>query len=380
MKLFRDQLIPAFEKENPGVKVNVQFIVWTHLDEKLTVSFAGGVSPDVFQVGAEYVGGLAYRGQSKPIDEYVEKWGQKDDFYPASWSTCLYQGHVYGLPYLSAPRGLVYRKDLLKQTGYNRPPETWEELAEVASRMTVKEKKQITRAGIQLPVSWQIYLEFLWENGGDIIDSSGKYSLIDSKESIEALQYYCDLYHRYQVSPVGGLPAPGGGVPVFAAGQAGMEISNQASIKNVRKFSPQLLSQVGIAPMPKRKYRYSSVWTDWLSMSPQTNHPDLAWKLMTFLMEPDNLAAYNETLYFIPPRRSCKNAQFIQENPELKTFAGFKDRYGRSIPPIPQWFEIRRGLQTAVEQAVYGDKTPERALKDYKPELDRLLAETDLKK
>ena len=59
--LIDNDLVPRFEAAHPGVAVNTQYISWTHIDEKLTISFAGGVAPDVFQVGAEYVGGLAYR-------------------------------------------------------------------------------------------------------------------------------------------------------------------------------------------------------------------------------------------------------------------------------------------------------------------------------
>jgi maltose-binding protein MalE len=51
------------------------------------------------------------------------------------------------------------------------------------------------------------------------------------------------------------------------------------------------------------------------------------------------------------------------------------DRYGRSLPAIPEWFEIRTGLQSAIEAAIYGSKTPRQALNDYSRELDALLAE-----
>jgi ABC-type glycerol-3-phosphate transport system substrate-binding protein len=44
--LIDGELIPRFESAHPGVKVNTQYISWTHLDEKLTISFAGGVAPD----------------------------------------------------------------------------------------------------------------------------------------------------------------------------------------------------------------------------------------------------------------------------------------------------------------------------------------------
>jgi multiple sugar transport system substrate-binding protein len=375
-KLIDEQLVPRFEAAHPGVKVNTQYIAWAHLDEKLTISFAGGVAPDVFQVGAEYVGGLAYRGMAQPLDDYVAKWGQASDYYPASWSTCVYQGKVYGLPYLSAPRVLIYRKDLLKKAGFARPPDTWEELAQAAQRMTVKHGSVFEMAGMNLPVSWQVFVEFLWENGGQIFSEDGTRSTLDSPEAVEALQFYVDLYRKYEVCPTAGMPVAGGQIPVFASQRAAMEIMNQFGIYNVRKYAPELLPNVGIAPTPRRKQRVVSVYTDWLAMSPQSEHKDLAWELMTFLMEPHNLAAYNSTLFFVPPRRSAVEvAAFMQQNPQLQQFVSLMDRYGRSLPAIPEWFEIRTGLQSAISAAIYGTKTPEQALRDYSRELDELLAE-----
>lgn len=374
--LLDKELIPRFEAAHPGVKVNTQYISWTHLDEKLTISFAGGVAPDVFQVGAEYVGGLAYRGMAEPLDEYVERWGEADDYFSASWDTCVYRGRVYGLPYLSAPRVLLYRKDLLREAGFEGPPETWEELAEAAERMTVRRGPVIDLAGMNLPVSWQIFVEFLWENGGQIFDEEGKRSLLDSAEAVEALRFYADLYNRHRVCPTAGMPVAGGSVPVFASKRAAMEIMNQFGIYNVKKYAPELLPEVGIAPTPRRKERVVSVYTDWLAMSPQGKHKELAWELMTFLMEPENLAAYNATLFFIPPRRSAVEAAgFMAENPQLGEFVSLMEEYGRSLPAIPEWFEIRTGLQAAVEAAIYETKTPEEALRDYSRELDELLAE-----
>ena len=370
------QLVPQFEAAHPGVKVNTQYISWAHLDEKLTISFAGGVAPDVFQVGAEYVGGLAYRGMAEPLDERIARWGAKDDYFPASWSTCVYQGRVYGLPYLSAPRVLLYRKDLLRAAGFDHPPDTWEELAAAAQRMTVREGTTTKQAGMNLPVSWQLFVEFLWENGGQVFSDDGRRSMLNSPEAAEALQFYVDLYNKYRVCPTAGMPQIGGSVPVFASQKAAMEINNQFGVYNVSKYAPELLPQVGVAPTPRRKQRVISVYTDWLAMSPQSAHKDLAWELMTFLMEPKNLAAYNATLFFIPPRRSAvEAAEFMEKTPQLREFVSLMDRYGRSLPAIPEWFEIRTGLQSAISAAIYGTKTPTQALGDYSRELDALLAE-----
>jgi len=374
--LIDEDLVPRFEAAHPGVTVNTQYVSWAHIDEKLTISFAGGVAPDIFQVGAEYVGGLAYRGMAEPLDEHIASWGQAEDYFPASWNTCVYKGVVYGLPYLSAPRALIYREDILARAGFDHPPDTWEELAEAAQQMTVKRGPAFEMAGMNLPVSWQFYVEFLWGNGGQIFDENGTRSMLNAPEAIEALQFYCDLYNEYEVCPTAGMPQAGGAIPVFASGKAAMEINNQFGVYNVKKYAPELLSNVGVAPPPGRKERVVSVYTDWLAISPQSEHKDLAWELMTFLMEPDNLAAYNSTLFFIPPRRSAvEAAAFMRETPQLEAFVDLMDTHGRSLPAIPEWFEIRTGLQSAVSAAVYQTKTPEQALRDYSRELDALLAE-----
>ncbi len=229
---------------------------------------------------------------------------------------------------------------------------------------------------MNLAVSWQVFVEFLWENGGQIFSADGRRSTVDSPEAVEALQFYVDLFNKHRVCPTAGMPVAGGSIPVFASERAAMEINNQFGLYNVRKYAPELLRHVGIAPTPRRRKRVISVYTDWLAMSPQSRHKDLAWELMTFLMEAENLAAYNETLFFIPPRRSAvEAAQFMQDNPQLRQFVDLMDRYGRALPPIPEWFEIRTGLQSAVSAAIYQTKTPEQALRDYSRELDELLAE-----
>ncbi len=112
---------------------------------------------------------------------------------------------------------------------------------------------------------------------------------------------------------------------------------NQSGLKAVKKYAPALLPNVGFAPPPRRKQRVVTVYTDWLAMSPQSQHKELAWELMTFLLEPDNLAAYDSTMFFIPPRRSvAKSAKFMRENPQLQDFANLMDKYGRSLPGHPR--------------------------------------------
>ena len=375
--LLDNKILPEFEKIH-NVDVKIEYLSWTHLDEKLTISFAGGVQPDIFQVGAEYVGSMAYRDQAQVLDDYVKDWPQRTDFIPASWSTVVANGHVYGLPYLSAPRLLVYRKDLYAKAGISAPPRTWDEWALAGQALTTRSPRgAIDRAGIYFGPNgnWQYFAQFLWQNGGDFLTPDGRRAAFNSPAGVAALQYYVDLFRKYKVCPPEGIASATASVPLFASGQAAQEINNQFAIKNVIKYAKDFnLANVGVALPPTSGKPVVAVYTDWLAMSAQSKNKKLAWELMKFLTRPDNLIAYNETQYFLPPLRSAANSDYVRNTPFMPYFMEMMEKYGRSLPPIPEWFEMRAGLKTAVDQALYGDKTPQQALDDYARQVDKMIA------
>lgn len=378
--LLNNTILPDFEKKH-GVKVRVQYLDWGHLDEKLTISFAGGVQPDVFQVGAEYVGSMAYRGQAMMLDEFMKDWPQHKDFIPAAWDTVCADGHVYGVPYLSAPRVLVYRKDLMQSAGLPTPPKTWDEW--VTSGLKLKKlnaRGNVVRTGINLSsgANWSTFITFLWQNGGKLLTPDHRRAAFNSPEGVEALTFLCDLYNKHKVCPREGIPSAAANVPLFAGGQTAQEVTNQFVIKNVIKYAKDFtVNEVAVSPAPYSKRPVVTVWTDWLAISSGTKKKELAWELVKHLTRPDNLIKYNETQYFLPPLRSARNSDYVRNTPFMTEYFDLMDNYGMSLPPIPEWFEIRAGLRNAVDQAVYGAKTPKQSLDDYAKQVDELIAQRE---
>ncbi|HEY3266527.1 MAG TPA: ABC transporter substrate-binding protein [Armatimonadota bacterium] len=378
--LLDKRIIPEFERQE-HVDVRVQYVDWGHLDEKLTISFAGGVQPDVFQLGAEYVGSMAYRGQAECLDRYVKDWPQRTDFIPSAWSTVVADGHVYGIPYLSAPRALVYRKDLFRKLKLRYPPTGWDEWAHDGMRLAERNPRGgLTRAGINLSsgVNWTTFCTLLWQNGGDVLTPDGHHAAFNSPQGVEALQFLVDLFNKYQVCPREGLPSTAVGVPLFASGQSAQELNNQFAIKNVLKYSKDFgVRDVGVALPPYRRKKVVTVWTDWLAISSSSRKKELAWKLVQHLTRPDNMIQYNETQYFLPPIKSAVSSDYMRNTPFMLDYLRLMEAYGKSLPPIPEWFEIRAGLKNAVDSAVYGVKTPQQALDDYARQVDALIAQRE---
>ncbi|HEV7658617.1 MAG TPA: extracellular solute-binding protein, partial [Allosphingosinicella sp.] len=62
------QIVPEFERLNPGIRVRIQQIPWISAHEKLLTAFAGDATPDLAQLGSSWVPELAALGAIEPLD------------------------------------------------------------------------------------------------------------------------------------------------------------------------------------------------------------------------------------------------------------------------------------------------------------------------
>ena len=124
------KLVKEYEKANKGVKVKVQAIPWDTAHDKLLTAVASKNGPDVVQMGTSWMPEFVEAGALSDMKKYVEKYPSlaKDNFYEGSYETVELKDGVYGAPWYTDTRVLYYRKDALSDVGYEKAPETWEEL------------------------------------------------------------------------------------------------------------------------------------------------------------------------------------------------------------------------------------------------------------
>lgn len=372
-RFFNEELVPRFEEANPEVAVNVQYLDWRVFSEKLIAAHAGGVLPDVFQAGAEYVAPLASKGMALELDQYLAEWGQKDDFYESAWNTVTYQGKTYGIPVLSAPQTLMYRKSMLDQAGASRAPSTWDELLDVARKSTRRDGEKFLVSGFNAKPIWQQYIWFLVQNGGDVFTADGKV-VVNSPEAVEALEYFSSLFNGDQrVASKATVAAPTANVGAMAANLVAMQLGNQLTVRDFRTNNPSAIDDLVIAEPTKKKFQVTTNWTDWLAISKSTKNPAAAWKLVQAVADKDNLLKYNATMYFIPPRKSLRTAGYMAD-PQLQQFVSIMEQYGKPISTTPAALEVYQTImKNAVDDAVYGKKTAKQALDDAAKKIDRAL-------
>ncbi|MFW6263588.1 MAG: ABC transporter substrate-binding protein [Thermotogota bacterium] len=135
------QAAEEFEELFPGVKVNVldtPDMVQDRLGLYLQFFEAKSDRVDVYQIDVIWPGDLAQHF----VDLY--EYGAYDyvpNHFEAIVENNTVDGELIGIPWFTDAGVLYYRADLLEKYGFDGPPETWDELEEMAEVVMEGEKK-----------------------------------------------------------------------------------------------------------------------------------------------------------------------------------------------------------------------------------------------
>jgi len=192
-RTFWNEVIAAYESDHPGVTITYdEAAIGDAMDEKLTAEFASNNGPDIIGHGILSIASRAEQGHYIPITKFYNEWDGKSDIFPQLIQLGTYKGEIYGIAYSPAPYVFAYRTDLLSAAGYDKPPQTWDELLQYAQKLTVKDSNgNITQAGFAFPSAGGNLVEYdvlAFGNGGGFVSADGDPTL-NSPENIEAMQF-----------------------------------------------------------------------------------------------------------------------------------------------------------------------------------------------
>ena len=178
----------AFEEANPDATVEVTPVPWESAHDKLAGAIASGETPDVSLVGTTWMGEFAEAGGLMPTPEGLV---DEADFFPGAWDSTEVGGTSYGVPWYVETRVLYYNTEMAEKAGWDKAPETWDELKTFAEDL---QNEGGAKYGLNLQPgqtgSWQTLMPFAWSNGATLVNDEGTEYTIDSPEMAEALDYY----------------------------------------------------------------------------------------------------------------------------------------------------------------------------------------------
>jgi len=367
------KLLPAFEAEHPGLHVEIQQLPLTAAHQKLLTAYAGDSTPDITQLGNTWIPEMVALGALEPLDARVagSKVVDRDDYFPAIWSTNVIDGTLYGVPWYVDTRLLFYRKDLLAKVGYDHPPRDWNEWQAMMARLAQPQGKAY---GVLLPTNeFEQLLALALQQDDPLLRDGGRYGNFRSPGFKKALAFYVSMF-KDQQAPM--MTNVGIGNPWAAFGQGfyAFYLSGPWNIGEFRKrLPPEQQGEWGTVALPgPNGPGASNAGGSSLVIYRASKHKDDAWALIEFLSRPAIQARFYEILGDMPPRRSSWLAPALKDDDKATAFRDQLERV-KPTPPVAEWERIVTEMQLVAAQAGHGDLTIDQAAEEIDRRADRLL-------
>ena len=356
-------LADEFVKANPGVKVNVTPVDWGQAVTKLQTAIAGGATPDVSQMGTDMMGQFGAGGTFDPVPADIDP----KAFFESAWNTNIVDGAAVGVPWYVETRLLYYRKDIAEKAGITAPPATWDELKAMAKAM---KEKGGSKYGISLGTkNWQEYFPFLWSNGGNVVDDSGKATL-NSPQAVEALSFY-ESFFTEGLTPKS-VPEGFDITPAFVKGDYPMFFSGPWHLGLIKDAGgADFTSKWAIAPMPKKASATSFLGGSNVVVFKASKNKDAAWAFVKFLADPKTQALWYKTVTDLPAVQAAWQDPDVAADPNVKMF-GDQLKDTKAQPASATWSKLSSAINDILEKMTTGGLAPQAAADEMQQQAESI--------
>lgn len=167
------------------------------LQRALTASKAGN-PPDVALLTAADIWTAADEKIIISLESFIEAEGGEtflEPYFQAFLEDCDVAGELYAIPFQKSTPIFYYNKDMFREAGLDpdRPPSTWTELKEYATKLAKKEGGNTVRWGVEIPIDQWLLSAFIMQNGGLVNNQAGTETYLNSPEAIGALEFMRSL-------------------------------------------------------------------------------------------------------------------------------------------------------------------------------------------
>lgn len=362
------QLVPEFERRNPGIAVEVQAVPWTAAHQKLLTAYAGDSLPDISQIGNTWVSEMAAIGALSATPAFASD--LLTDQFPAVLETNRVDGQAVATPWYVDTRLLFCRTDILSRAGYDTVPTTWAEWK--ASMHAIKRVAGEGNYAILLPVNeFEQLLTFGLQANERLLADQATRGNFSSPGFIAALAFYKSLFDE-GLAPLVSATQISNVWTEFQRGYFSFYFSGPWSIGDFRRRLPPE-TQWATAGIPGPNGPGASApGGSSLAVFRSTRHPEAAWAWVRYLLEPETQVRFNQITGSLPARQSAWEVPALASDPMIQPFKAQLAR-AEAVPKAPEWERIVTEMQIVAERMVRGEYTPETAAAEIDRRADRLL-------
>ncbi|MGH3145688.1 MAG: ABC transporter substrate-binding protein, partial [Rubrobacter sp.] len=316
------KLIEQFNKQSKEFKIKYREMpadTGQYFDKLRTQFQAGGGDIDIIVGDVIWPAQFAANGW---VADLTDRFTDNDEFLPGPMQAATYEGKIYAVPWYTDAGLLYYRQDLLEKSGYSEPPATWDELQEMALKVTQDEgiKNGFVFQGAEYEGGVCNGLEYIRTHGGDVLDPDDPSKvIIGSPESAAGLATWRGLVES-GASPQAVLQYQEDESHATFLNDEAVFIRNWpymyalAGSEDFPELSPE---QVGIAPIPVDQEGNPSFSTlgGWnFLINAASDKQDQAWEFIRFMTAPEQLITNATQGSKLPTRQNLYEEAEVTDN------------------------------------------------------------------
>jgi multiple sugar transport system substrate-binding protein len=288
-----------------------------------------------------------------------------------------FQEHTWSVPFGTNNVAVFYRPSLFKAAGITQLPQSWEELRQVARKLTIDQNgdNRVDQHGMLLPLGKGefavfLWLPFMWSGGGELVSNVKEVSAVtlDNQGALAALQFWRNLIE--DGSAILSLPERGFETDSFLAGKVAMQLTGPWTLGQLKATGVDF----GVFPLPFAVRRATGIGGENLFVFKTTlQREKAALKFAEYVLSEEFQTEWAIGTGYLPvnlkARQSDKYQAFVAEQPAVKVFLE-QAKYGRSRPIFPGYSRVSESLGRALESVLLGKSSPLTALKTAQQRLN----------
>ena len=243
----------AYTAQHPDVVIEVQVTSWSEYWTKLEAAAESNTMPDIYWMHTDQI---LYYADFGILADLTDLYDAEDpNFYADHYSEISLSnasgtdGKLYGVPKDKDNVLLVYNKEMFDAAGVAYPDEswTWDDMEAASAQIYQKTGKY----GYMAYNDEQLgYWNFVYQNGGYILDENNVYAGYTQPATAEAIKYYVGLQQNDWCPNQAYFAETTPGTAFFSE-QGAMFLEGNWNLLNELKNYPEMVGKWDIAVLPK---------------------------------------------------------------------------------------------------------------------------------
>lgn len=334
-------------------------------------------TPDVIEGLLEDTAVYVQKGLIEPLDDLFAAWADSAQFVESTLAPLTIGGSLYGIPYNTNARAMIYRKDIFEENDLEVPT-TWADFVTTARKITELTGGETHGAFVCTevgdPRAAQEFMSWYFQVSGKqnmFTMEGGPVEFHGTVEQLEqVLALYGDLFEEVE-HPACDPNQKGTGWPVedpgYVAGlwamcPMGPWLWGRREESDIAKDILENKTAHAALPVAEGGTPATYLEVKPIMLNSFSANKDQAWELIKYICSKEKMAQWLAESGGIPARKDSLEMDVFTESDIGWWIQGFADELPKSVAMAPiNWGPVSEANLRAVNYVIYGEKTPAEA-------------------